>query len=1523
MRTSDLTTRPLSSRANRNLLLLGLLLAAALPAVWLRGRPAFVTRPSTAHAPTPPIANNPNAMPPTVANAPAIARAKAAYGKLPLFFIENRGQVAGPAAFYLPARDKTVYFTPQGLTIAFTQTKTQERAPRFLPAAFHADESRQQWTLKLDFVGANPHAKLRGQDPTPTAISYFKGARDQWQTELRTFSTLVYEDLWPGIDLVYSGAGQRLKYSFLVKPGADPGQIKLAYRGASGVKLNRAGELEITTPLGGFTDERPVSFQQLNGRQVKIETAYNLEPSQSAIRNPQSAIKYGFHVAEYDRSQPLVIDPAMLLYAGYLGGSSDDYGNSIAVNNTGEVFITGTTYSNQATFPTGPGYNNSFNGESDVFVAKVNAAGTVLVYLTYLGGSRDDSGTGIAIDASGNAYITGNRAANSVGFPLLGAVSATSGFVAKLNATGTSLAYVSGLESVFGFNRDTYANGVAVDAQGNAYIAGSWFQGFDYRHIAFVLRCNASGGATHLNYFYGTDDDCGYGVAVDGAGNVYLVGTTHSSDAFSSLGPDLSYNGDQDGFIAKFDANLSPIYSSYLGGSDKDGALAVAADAAGNAYVTGYTASTNFPTTAGLGTTFNGGYDAFVARISADGTSVQYAGYLGGSDDDSGTGIAVDGAGNAHVTGTTWSADFPVVAALDSSFNGVTDAFVATLNAVGNTLVYSSYHGGVSEEEGHALAVDGAGNVYLAGLTLSPAPAFPVTGGALDTTYNGATDAFIAKLGGLTPSNTMSGGNVTPPLPPGSPAITFNNVSTPGTTTVAAIPPSSAGTLPGGFSLEGLNVAYEIATTSSFTGPIVLTFDVPASVTESQFSALRILHNESGVLVDRTILPPSNPAPNYSTRKISALVTSLSPFVLAGVLTAPAVTLSASTTTPLLGQSVTLTAAIRNGGAPITSGNVTFKENTTVLAGPLSLNANGQASFSTANLGAGAHTIKAEYSGDGALFLPNQGSVTLSVGCPALTVAPAALPNGQLGAAYNQPLSVAPSGSYTFALASGALPPGLSLNATTGVISGTATTAGNYSLAIKATGYGGSCSVTQAYSLLITGTCTALTVNPATLPAGTLGAAYQQTFTTTGGSGPYTFSVASGALPAGLTLAASTGMLSGVPTTSGSFAFTIRVVGAGGCTGQRTYVLTIGCATITLNPTTLPASKRNIAYSQTLTASPAASYTFSLLTGSLPPGFTLNGTTGVLSGTSTITGSYNFTLRARTASGCQGTRAYTLSIVNSALLAARDFDGDGRSELVIWQANHATGELEWFIQHSSDGALRRESWGLAGDYPVAADYDGDGRADLAVYRATEGRWLLKLSSKDKTQEQRFGALGATPVPADYDGDGMADLAVWRDGVWEIAWSSDGLAQILSYGVTGDMPVPADYDGDGRADLAVYERAVSRWRIHQSSTGLELTQLFGAAADIPRPGDYDGDGKADLAVWRPQTGEWHIQHSTTQTNRVHAWDAGYMSDHNASQPGDYNGDGQLDIAFWRSLTQSWHIWEVVKGTTLPTPTKPVR
>jgi predicted metal-dependent phosphoesterase TrpH len=712
------------------------------------------------------------------------------YGQLPLYFVENQGQMDERVAYYLQGSDKTIYFAPDGVTFALTERPATDDEERTLASRGESDPQStihhppseiQRWAVKLDFVGANSDVRPVAQDKTEAVISYFTGPQDQWHAGLPTYSRLVYPDLWPGIDLVYYGTVNRLKYEFVVRPGADPTQIQLAYRGATSVQINAAGQLEVTTPIGGFSDDTPVAYQDVDGQRVPVSMAYQTsevsETSEVSISAP-----YSFALGDYDPARPLILDPAVIVYCGYIGGSGDDTGNGIAVDSAGNAYVTGNTTSTEADFPVTGGpdltYNGNGYGYGDAFVAKVNAAGTALVYASYIGGSDYDIGMGIAVDSAGNAYVTGETYSTQATFPVTVGPDLTyngggyyygyygDAFVAKVNAAGTALTYAG----YIGGSGEDVGYGITVDNAGNAYVTGFTdstqatfpvIGGPDLTHNdvndAFVVKVNAAGTAlVYAGYIGGSAWDEGNGIAVDNAGNAYVTGFTGSTQATFPVtgGPDLTHNGYYDAFVAKVNpAGTALVYAGYIGGLGEDRGYGIAVDSAGNAYVTGYTGSTQatFPVTGGPDLTYDGGtfaYDAFVAKINAAGTALVYAGYIGGSSTDCGRGIAVDSAGNAYVTGFTDStqASFPVTGGPDLTYNGgADDAFVAKVNAAGTALVYAGYIGGSIPDYGYGIAVDSAGNAYVAGSTWSSEASFPVTGGP-DLTYNSGGDAFVAKV---------------------------------------------------------------------------------------------------------------------------------------------------------------------------------------------------------------------------------------------------------------------------------------------------------------------------------------------------------------------------------------------------------------------------------------------------------------------------------------------------------------------------------------------------------------------------------------------------------------------------------------------------------------------------------------------------------------------------------------------------------------------------------------------------------
>ena len=522
------------------------------------------------------------------------AIARAAYAKLPLSFVPNTGQLDARVRYSAQSGGAAFYFTTREAVLSFAA-------------------KAKGVVLRLGFLDANPQPVIAGQTAQSGMVNYIVGNDPaQWHTNLPTYGQVAYRDLWPGIDLLFSGANGQLKYEFLVKPGARLRDIRLNYRGANQLSVDRDGNLLIDTSLGSVTDARPVTYQLIDGKPVQVTSHFALD------RNSRTA--YGFSVGAYDRKQPLVLDPG-LVYSTFLGGTADDAGNGIAVDSASQAYVTGNTYS--ADFPTTAGaYDRTYNGTGgfafgggDVFVTKLNASGSALIYSTYLGGSGDEPifGASIAIDSAGNAYVTGTT--DSPNFPVTpGAFQSTlkgieNVFVTKLNKTGSNLIY-------------------------STYLGGS-----------------------------GQDDTDFYSsLALDSSGNAYVTGFTTSLDFPTTPGAFQTSNrgGFYDAFVTKLNSSgTALIYSTYLGGSADEGGLGIALDSNGRAIVTGYTHSPDFPTTPNAAQPIiGGGYDAFVTKLNASGTALVYSTFLGGTLDDAAGSIATDWCGNAYVTGSTMSPDF-------------------------------------------------------------------------------------------------------------------------------------------------------------------------------------------------------------------------------------------------------------------------------------------------------------------------------------------------------------------------------------------------------------------------------------------------------------------------------------------------------------------------------------------------------------------------------------------------------------------------------------------------------------------------------------------------------------------------------------------------------------------------------------------------------------------------------------------------------------------------------------------------
>ncbi len=736
-------------------------------------------------------------------------------GPLPFPIEQNVGQAGSSVGYLLRAGAMKVGFGAGELTFVLDGSSTLAspgsagwRQNHHAHSFF--DTPAPRWTVRQELVGASK-AMPSGTVESPTTVSYFKGGPEQWLVGVPTFQQVAYTDAWPGITVTYERGSVGPKSAYHVSAGADPGQIRVLYSGAR-VRVDEVGVLVAETPLGVLRESPPVAWQERDGTRVMVDARYKLL-GESSLDDAE----YGFALGAYDADLPLVIDP-QIAYTSYVGGSGTDWSRAIAVDGAGNAYLTGHV-DNGATFPGSPAtFDNSPNGDWDAFIVKMNPAGTALLYAGFIGGTGQEIGFGITVDGAGSAYIAGLIGSSGTSFPDgdgMGALATFDGtynggedaFVAKVNPTGTALLYAG----YIGGSGPETASGIAVDGAGNAYVAGltgsseTTFPDGDGMGAlttldgtynggggdAYVVKINSAGTALlYASYIGGDGYDQAYAIAVDGAGTAYLAGRAESSSATFPTGAGMgglttfdgtSNGGGGDAFVVKVNpAGTALQYAGFIGGNAYDFAYGIAIDAAGNAYVVGSAESSQatFPNGSGMGSltsfdkTFNGTTDAFVAKVNPTGTALLYVGYIGGGGIDVAVGIAVDAAGNAYIAGGTTSSEttFPdgdgmgTLATFDGTYNAVTsafgDAFVAKVNPTGTALLYAGYLGGdgqdtsppYSTEVSTGIAVDAAGNAYVTGRTNSSEATFPdglgMTGlPTFDSTYGGGlADAFVVKV---------------------------------------------------------------------------------------------------------------------------------------------------------------------------------------------------------------------------------------------------------------------------------------------------------------------------------------------------------------------------------------------------------------------------------------------------------------------------------------------------------------------------------------------------------------------------------------------------------------------------------------------------------------------------------------------------------------------------------------------------------------------------------------------------------
>ncbi len=677
------------------------------------------------------------------------------YGNIPLYFIQNQGQVADNIKYYEKGQGHTTYFKADGIHLHLSRTMDSADA-QFMEEAHVNEAIQHEERIRLFPVNANTNPKMTSSEALESRVNYFMGKDPaQWQRNLSTYRSVMYQDVYKGVDMKFYGNNRQLEYDIIVSPGADPSTISLAYEGVEDLNITEDGSLEILLKQGKLVQKKPYIYQEIAGKRVEIDGVFKIlkgHPTDS-----ESAFVYGFEVAAYNKSLPLTIDP-VIDYSTYLGGASDDLGHRIVVDAAGNTYVTGITASSD--FPTTAPIQGALGGGNDIFVAKINAAGTAFVYTTYLGGSGNDTPWGIDVDSAGSVYITGETL--SPNFPVMNPIQASlkggiETFVTKINAAGSALDY----STFLGDKSSDSARDIAVDASGNAYIVGGTnssnfptstpIQGsragfFD----AFVSKINAAGSALlYSTYVGGEGNDFGYGIAVDDGGNAFITGKTNSY-AFPTVSPFQSdfALGLSDAFVTKINASGTAYdYSTYLGGAATDEGKDIALDAAGNAYITGHTHSVNFPTSSPIQGK-NPFRDLFVTKMNVTGTALVYSTYLGGNGNDIGHGIAVDPSGNAYIIGETASTDFPTAQSIQAGHaGGSTDVFISVINDIGSSLAFSTYLGGGGTDIGYGIALDASGSIYVTGNTRSSN--FP-TVAPIQSSNAGGAEAFISKISNVT-----------------------------------------------------------------------------------------------------------------------------------------------------------------------------------------------------------------------------------------------------------------------------------------------------------------------------------------------------------------------------------------------------------------------------------------------------------------------------------------------------------------------------------------------------------------------------------------------------------------------------------------------------------------------------------------------------------------------------------------------------------------------------------------------------
>jgi len=692
------------------------------------------------------------------------------FGKVPLYFIPNKGQVNEKAKYYAKTSRYTLWMTKEGLVFdsvrkVEVKAEVEEGATHPAPTGHPSQEGIiDRDVSRLVFLNSNKNVGIVPLEITQHKVNYYIG-RDpgKWQKGISTSKAVLYKDIYKNIDLKVYGNESQVEYDWIVKPGGNPADIRFEYKNVKGTRIDKKGNLLIKTKFGELLHKKPVSFQEI-GMAHSAKCKANSEDVGAGLRACPKERKYvdvtfkkfaestyGFRVNEFSKDYELIIDPVVSLeYSTYLGGSNDELFTRMCVDKFGQVHLTGYTYSYD--FPIKNAYQGSkASSLLDAILTKFDSSGSDLVFSTYFGGSSSEYFFGITVAGNGDVYIAGDTFSSDL--PAINSrIGGKDVFIARFDSSGNFL-----YGRYLGGSNEDRNSSIIMDNSNRLLVIG-WTRSSDFPIVnpyqstlsgsasVYVSRLTPDlSGIEYSTYLGGRGEDIGNCIEIDSYGYFYVYGRTGSRDFPVKNAWQNNYGGGQyDIFLTKFKPDGSDlVFSTYLGGSgDEFGHIGLVIGNSGEIYVGGFTYSTDFPTINPYQEHNAGSQDVFISAFNSDGSQLIYSTYLGGTADDQHGALVLDNSGYIYVNGTTYSANFPTKVPYQSTKKGTNDAFLSILSP-GGDLIYSTFFGGSGWDRSLNIARDSSGNIYLAGNTGSSD--FPVVN-SYQPYIGGAQDAYFSKF---------------------------------------------------------------------------------------------------------------------------------------------------------------------------------------------------------------------------------------------------------------------------------------------------------------------------------------------------------------------------------------------------------------------------------------------------------------------------------------------------------------------------------------------------------------------------------------------------------------------------------------------------------------------------------------------------------------------------------------------------------------------------------------------------------